>query len=142
MVLSEGHLIWLVRFYISYYHEDRCHLGLNKDTPKERPITPRPPSAAKVVAIPREGGLHHRYEWREAADPTRVFSAAQLNRMRVVAFPVIQTQAKKLLIWCFAGPVSGRDATLAVSGTRSRLACRSGSAKPLSALTGTRLPPK
>ena len=28
--------------YICYYHEDRCHLGLHKDTPNERAATPRP----------------------------------------------------------------------------------------------------
>ena len=67
VVLSEQHLVRLVRLYISYYHEDRCHLRLDKDTPDERPITPRPSSTAKVVALPRVGGLHHRYEWREAA---------------------------------------------------------------------------
>ena len=48
-------------------HEDRCHLGLNKDTPNARAVTPRPSPTAKVVALPRVGGLHHRYEWREAA---------------------------------------------------------------------------
>ena len=31
---------------------------------KERP---RPSSTGKIVALPRVGGLHHRYEWREAA---------------------------------------------------------------------------
>ena len=59
--------IRLVRAYISYYHEDRCHLGLNKDTPSLRAVTHRPSPTAKVVALPRVGGLHHRYEWREAA---------------------------------------------------------------------------
>ena len=67
VILSERHLVRLVRLYISYYHEDRCHLGLDKATPDERPVTPRPSPAAKVVALPRVGGLHHRYEWREAA---------------------------------------------------------------------------
>jgi hypothetical protein len=56
-----------VRSYVTYYHEDRCHLGLEKDTPNKRPVTPRPSPGAKVVALPRVGGLHHRYEWREAA---------------------------------------------------------------------------
>jgi len=50
VVLSDGHLRQLIRSYLSYYVDDRCHLGL-----------------AKVVALPRIGGLHHRYEWREAA---------------------------------------------------------------------------
>ena len=45
----------------------RCHLGLNKDTPSLRAVTHRPSPTAKVVALPRVGGLHHRYEWREAA---------------------------------------------------------------------------
>ena len=67
VVLGACHLIRLVRAYISYYHEDRCHLGLNKDTPSLRAVTHRPSPTAKVVALPRVGGLHHRYEWREAA---------------------------------------------------------------------------
>ena len=67
VVLSERHLVRLMRLYISYYHEDRCHLGLDKDTPNSRPVTPRPSPTAKVVALPRVGGFHHRYEWRDAA---------------------------------------------------------------------------
>ena len=67
VVLGEQHLVRLVREYISYYHEDRCHLSLDKDTPNERAVTPRPSPTAKVVVLPRVGGLHHRYEWREAA---------------------------------------------------------------------------
>ena len=67
VVLSERHLVRLARLYIEYYHEDRCHLGLDKDTPNDRPITPRPAPNAKVVALPRVGGLHHCYEWRAAA---------------------------------------------------------------------------
>ena len=67
VVLGERHFVRLARSYIDYYHEDRCHLGLDKDSPNERPVTPRPSPTAKVVALPRVGGLHHRYEWREAA---------------------------------------------------------------------------
>jgi hypothetical protein len=67
VVLSERHFIRLVRSYISHYHQDRCHLGLGKDTPNGRSVTPRPSSTAKVVALPRVGGIHHRYEWRDAA---------------------------------------------------------------------------
>jgi len=66
VVFGERHLVRPVRSYLSYYHEDRGHLGLDKDTPDNRPVTPRPSSTAKVVALPRVGGLHHRYEWREA----------------------------------------------------------------------------
>ncbi len=67
VVLDERHLIKLIRAYLVYYHEDRSHLGLGKDVPEGRPITRRPSPTAKVVALPRVGGLHHRYEWREAA---------------------------------------------------------------------------
>ena len=66
VVFGERHLVRLVHSYISYYHEDRCHMGLNKHTPYKRPVTPRPSPDAKVVALPRVGGLDHRYEWREA----------------------------------------------------------------------------
>ena len=67
VIFGERHLARLVRDYLRYYHEDRCHLGLNKDTPNPSHITPRPSPTAKVVALPRVGGLHHRYEWRDAA---------------------------------------------------------------------------
>ncbi len=67
VVFGERHLVRLMRSYICYYHEDRGHLGLEKDTPNKRPVNPRPSPTAKVVALPRVGGLHHRYEWRDAA---------------------------------------------------------------------------
>jgi hypothetical protein len=67
VVFSERHAVRLARAYIGYFHEDRTHLGLGKDTPQRRLITPRPSESAKIVALPRVGGLHHRYEWHEAA---------------------------------------------------------------------------
>ncbi len=67
VVFGERHFVRLARLYVDYYHEDRCHLGLDKDAPNSRPVRPRPSPEAKVVALPRVGGLHHRYEWREAA---------------------------------------------------------------------------
>jgi hypothetical protein len=42
----------------------RTHLGLDKDAPDHRPVSP--PSAGPIIAIPEVGGLHHRYE-RKAA---------------------------------------------------------------------------
>jgi len=67
VVFGQRHAIRLVREYIAYHHEDRTHLGLDKDTPLGRAVTPRPSPTARVVALPRVGGLHHRYEWRQAA---------------------------------------------------------------------------
>ena len=64
---GEAHLYELLRSYIEYYHRDRTHIGLNKDAPYPRDVDSRPSDDAKVVALPRVGGLHHRYAWRKAA---------------------------------------------------------------------------
>jgi hypothetical protein len=47
-------------FSIDNYQHTRTHLSLDKDCPDSRPIQHR--SAGRVVAIPKVGGLHHRYE--------------------------------------------------------------------------------
>ena len=56
----------IAREYISYYHEDRTHLGLDKDTPLRRPAEAQP-GDAELQSFPRVGGLHHRYAWKAAA---------------------------------------------------------------------------
>jgi transposase InsO family protein len=62
IVWNERHLQRLLQEYIAYYHDDRTHLGLEKETPAGRGrSTLRRPDAA-VVARPRLGGLHHRYD--------------------------------------------------------------------------------
>ena len=60
-------LLRLMRDYVSYYHQDRIHDYLEKDTPNKRVIEPKPAATANVASLPRLGGLHHRYAWREAA---------------------------------------------------------------------------
>jgi transposase InsO family protein len=67
IVLNESHLSRILSSYFDYYHYDRTHYGLGKDTPFERPVQPKPAKGAKVIELPRVGGLHHRYEWKEAA---------------------------------------------------------------------------
>jgi len=67
VVFDERHLRRLLRDYIRYYHEDRCHLGLKKDCPVRRHVSRRFHPKAKIIASPRVGGLHHRYEWHPAA---------------------------------------------------------------------------
>jgi putative transposase len=47
--------------YLLYYHEDRTHLGLEKDTPASRPTEIRSARERKIQSFPRLGGLHHRY---------------------------------------------------------------------------------
>jgi len=67
VVLNEAHARRLLLDWTRYYGADRCHLTLNKDCPEPRPVQPRPPRDAEVVAFPRVGGIHHRYEWKQAA---------------------------------------------------------------------------
>ena len=67
IVLGERHLRRMLRDYIRFYHEDRCHLGLERDCPLIRPVSGRPDPKARIAALPRVGGLHHRYEWRAVA---------------------------------------------------------------------------
>jgi transposase InsO family protein len=59
IALNERHLRRLLSDYVSYYHEDRTHLGLEKQTPagRERSLGNRP-----VICRARLGGLHHRYD--------------------------------------------------------------------------------
>jgi transposase InsO family protein len=67
ILLNEDHLRRLLREFVAYYHEDRTHLSLGKDTPARRAVCPQPSPTAGIMALPRIGGLHHRYEWAEAA---------------------------------------------------------------------------
>ena len=67
IALNEQHLRRLIRDYVSYYHQDRIHDSLEKDTPNRRPVEQRPAANATVISNARLGGLHHRYQWREAA---------------------------------------------------------------------------
>ena len=67
IVLNEEHLRRLLREFAAYYHDDRTHLSLGKDPPARRAVSCQPTSTAKVTSLPRIGGLHHRYEWADAA---------------------------------------------------------------------------
>jgi transposase InsO family protein len=66
VVLSDEHLRRLLREYVDYYNNERVHTSIG-DAPVGRPVESRPSEDAKIVGIPRVGGLHHRYTWREAA---------------------------------------------------------------------------
>ncbi len=59
IVLGERHLLRLVRQHVAYYNEDRPHMSLRGDAPIPR--SAEPPNVGGVVALPRVGGLHHRY---------------------------------------------------------------------------------
>ena len=61
IVVNQRHLRRLMKNYIRYYHEDRTHFGLGKDTPSGRDAASASPIGSKVISLPRLGGLHHRY---------------------------------------------------------------------------------
>jgi putative transposase len=56
---NEAHLKRMLREYVRYYHEDRTHLGLEKQTPGRRVHSN---CSGRVVSLPRLGGLHHCYD--------------------------------------------------------------------------------
>jgi transposase InsO family protein len=65
--LNDEHLRRLVRDYVAYFHQDRIHDALSKDTPHCRPVENKPCPQATLISSARLGGLHHRYSWRRAA---------------------------------------------------------------------------
>jgi putative transposase len=67
IILNERHLYRLLEEYVDYYNNDRTHYSLDKDPPCGCPILERQSDDDKVIAIPRLGGLHHKYVWQSAA---------------------------------------------------------------------------
>ena len=64
IVLNEASLYRHMKSFLTYYHESRTHLSLDKDAPATRPV--QTADAGTIFAIPQVGGLHHRYERRAA----------------------------------------------------------------------------
>lgn len=66
IVFDESPLRRLLREYVEYYDEERVHTII-RDSPAGRSMRIRPSPRSSAVGQPRVGGLHHCYEWREAA---------------------------------------------------------------------------
>ena len=64
IVLSGRHAQHLLAEFRDWYNQDRVHPAVGKDAPEHRPV--EPPELGNVVALPRLGGLHHRYCRRAA----------------------------------------------------------------------------
>ena len=56
----------LLRESMDYYNTERVHTAIG-DAAEGRESEVRPSSRTEVIALPRVGGLHHRYAWRDAA---------------------------------------------------------------------------
>jgi len=67
LIFNEAHLRRLAKDYVAYYHTDRTHDGLEKGTSATRPVAPKPAETAQLLSFPRIGGMHHRYDWQQAA---------------------------------------------------------------------------
>ena len=67
IVLNKRHLKKTLSSYFEYYNQDRTHCGLDKDVPEERPVQSKPSNSSKIIRFSRVGGLHNRYQWKEAA---------------------------------------------------------------------------
>jgi transposase InsO family protein len=59
IVWNERHARQLAGAAVLYYNEDRTHMALGKSTPAGRVVESA--ESGKVIALPRIGGLHHRY---------------------------------------------------------------------------------
>jgi integrase-like protein len=80
IVLNAPHLRRVLTIYSRYYHRGRTHLGLEKDAPDPRPVSP--PSAGRIIAIPEVGGLHTAMNGgRVSARPSA--EAGQLYRLSI-----------------------------------------------------------
>jgi transposase InsO family protein len=66
VVLGEDHLRRLLGEHVDYYNAERVHTSIG-DSPAGRARQHRSSSDAVVDALPRVGGLQHRYGWRDAA---------------------------------------------------------------------------
>ena len=64
IVMNESSLRRQIACYLDYYHGSRSHLSLGKDCPDGRSV--EPPELGRIVAVPKVGGLHHRYQRRAA----------------------------------------------------------------------------
>ena len=67
VVLGEDHLRRLLREYVEYHDVERVHTSIS-DAPAGRASDTKPSGRAKLIKLPRVGGLHGRYTWRDAAE--------------------------------------------------------------------------
>ena len=63
VVFNERQLRRLLAEYVAYYHDDRTHAALEKGTLGGRLPVGCHGAGAAILARPRLGGLHHRYDW-------------------------------------------------------------------------------
>ena len=60
LILSEQHLLVVLREYVAYFNEARPHQGINQRIPAD-PVNDNAAGKGTVIARPVLGGLHHDY---------------------------------------------------------------------------------
>ena len=65
IILGEHHLRRILGAYVRYYNASRSHRSLEQDCPISRSVQTAI-EGNEIIAIPKIGGLHHRYERRAA----------------------------------------------------------------------------
>ena len=59
IIFNEKQLRRVLREYLTYYHDSRIHLGLEKDYPVPRRV--EAPDLGSICKKPVVGGFHHRH---------------------------------------------------------------------------------
>ncbi len=67
VIFNDKQLHDLMKQYVEYYNNERCHLSVDRDSPTGREIQNKPFGSARVISFPRIGGFHHVYKWDKAA---------------------------------------------------------------------------
>jgi putative transposase len=62
IVVNERHLKRLMDEYVYYYHEDRTHVGLEKQTPSGHETAMESDIGSRVISMSRLDGMHYRYD--------------------------------------------------------------------------------
>jgi hypothetical protein len=62
-MINGRHLRRVLWEYAVHYNKGRPHRSLDLETPIGPPARAGPAEAARIVARPILGGLHHEYEW-------------------------------------------------------------------------------
>lgn len=58
VIFNEKQLHNLMKQYVDFHNNDRCHLSVSRDSPSGREIQNKPFGSARVISLPRIGGLH------------------------------------------------------------------------------------
>ena len=62
IIFNEAHLEKMIKIYLGYYHKERTHIGLSKDTPNGK-LVACSGGKYKIQSQPQVGGLYHSYKW-------------------------------------------------------------------------------